>query len=114
MENHFWQMELSALNFTAALATLHDLPASRPMLEYTYELFLARFPNLATQEGGWAEGLGYFGVNKSAVVDMALLLKTGRRSGRVQDAVVSKASPATSSISCADPGRTDRWLRGHA
>ena len=75
VENHFWQMELSA-NFTAALATVHDLPASRPMLEYTYGLFLARFPNLATQEGGWAEGLGYFGVNKSAVVDMALLLKT--------------------------------------
>ena len=78
VENHFWQMELSA-NFTAALATVHDLPTSRPMLEYTYELFLARFPNLATQEGGWAEGLGYFGVNKSAVVDMALLLKTAGR-----------------------------------
>ena len=74
VENHFWQMELSA-NFTAALATLHDLPASRQMLEYTYELFLARFPSLATQDGGWAEGLGYFGVNKSAVVDMPVLLK---------------------------------------
>ena len=31
-------------------------------------------------DGGWAEGLGYFGVNESAVVDMALLLK---RVGRV-------------------------------
>jgi hypothetical protein len=75
VENHFWQMELSA-NFTAALVTLHELPASRQMLEYTYELYLARFPNLATQDGGWADGFGYFGVNKSAVVDMALLLKT--------------------------------------
>ena len=74
VENHFWQVELSG-NFTAALATVHDLEASREMLEYTYELFLARFPNLATPDGGWAEGLGYFGVNKSAVVDMALLLK---------------------------------------
>ena len=74
VENHFWQMELSA-NFTAALATVHDLEASREMLAYTYELFLARFPNLATPDGGWAEGLGYFGVNKSAVVDMAVLLK---------------------------------------
>ena len=74
VENHFWQVELAG-NFTAALATVHDLPASREMLEYTYELFLARFPNLATPDGGWAEGLGYFGVNKSAVVDMALLLK---------------------------------------
>ncbi len=74
VENHFWQMELSG-NFTAALATVGDLEASREMLEYTYELFLARFPNLATPDGGWVEGLGYFGVNKSAVVDMALLLK---------------------------------------
>jgi hypothetical protein len=74
VENHFWQAELPG-NFTAALATVHDLEASREMLEYTYELFLARFPNLATADGGWAEGLGYFGVNKSAVVDMAVLLK---------------------------------------
>jgi hypothetical protein len=74
VENHFWQMELAG-NFTAALATVHDLEASRQMLEYTYELFLARFPNLATPDGGWAEGFGYFGVNEAAVVDMALLLK---------------------------------------
>ena len=74
VENHFWQVELSG-NFTAALATIGELESSREMLEYTYELFLARFPNLATPDGGWAEGLGYFGVNKSAVVDMALLLK---------------------------------------
>lgn len=74
VENHFWQVELSG-NFTAALATFDVLPASREMLEYTYELFLARFPNLAGPDGGWAEGLGYFGVNESAVVDMALLLK---------------------------------------
>ena len=74
VENHFWQVELSG-NFTAALATFDVLPASREMLEYTYGLFLARFPNLAGPDGGWAEGLGYFGVNESAVVDMALLLK---------------------------------------
>jgi hypothetical protein len=74
VENHFWQMELSG-NFTAALSTIPDLKASRGMLEYTYELFLARFPNLAMGDGGWAEGLGYFGVNKSTVVDMALILK---------------------------------------
>jgi hypothetical protein len=74
VENHFWQMELSG-NFTAALATVGELEASREMLEYTYELFIARFPNLATPDGGWADGFGYFGVNKSAVVDMAVLLK---------------------------------------
>ncbi|VGO22329.1 DUF4962 domain-containing protein [Pontiella sulfatireligans] len=74
VENHFWQMELAG-NFTAALATVHDLEPANEMLEYTYELFLARFPNLAASDGGWAEGFGYFGVNKSAVVDMALLMK---------------------------------------
>lgn len=74
VENHFWQMEISG-NFAASLATLNELDVSKRMLEYTYELFLARFPNLATQEGGWAEGIGYFGVNKSAIVDMALLMK---------------------------------------
>ncbi|MCD0472346.1 DUF4962 domain-containing protein [Flavobacterium sp. JAS] len=74
VENHFWQMEVAG-NFTAALATIKDLDESREMLEYMYELFLARFPNLANQEGGWAEGIGYFGVNKSSIIDMPLLLK---------------------------------------
>lgn len=74
VENHFWQMELAG-NFTAALSTVGELESSREMLEYTYELFIARFPNLSTPEGGWSEGLGYFGVNESAVVDMAVLLK---------------------------------------
>ncbi|WP_242203529.1 DUF4962 domain-containing protein [Aestuariivivens insulae] len=74
VENHFWQMELAG-NFAAALATVGDLKESEEMLKYTYELYVARFPNLATQDGGWAEGLGYFRVNKTAIVDMPLLLK---------------------------------------
>lgn len=74
LENHFWQMELAA-NFTAALVTLRDIPESRAMLEYTYGLFVAKFPNMGGPDGGWAEGLGYLGVNRSAVVDMAVLLK---------------------------------------
>ena len=75
VENHFWQMEISG-NFSAALATVHDSEVAKDMLEYTYELFIARFPNLSTKyDGGWAEGMGYFGVNKSCVVDMALWMK---------------------------------------
>ena len=74
IENHFWQMELAG-NFTAALAMLGHLDSAREMLEYTYELFIARFPNLSTQDGGWSEGEGYYSVNQTAVVDMALLLK---------------------------------------
>ena len=74
VENHFWQMEITG-NFTAALATLGHLKSAEEMLRYTYELFIARFPNLSTQDGGWAEGEGYYSVNQSAIVDMALLLK---------------------------------------
>lgn len=75
VENHFWQMEISG-NFCAALATIHDSNVARDMLEYTYELFIARFPNLSTKDdGGWAEGMGYFAVNNSCVIDMALWMK---------------------------------------
>ena len=74
VDNHFWQMEIAG-NFTAALATLGHLEPAEEMLRYTYGLFVARFPNLAAQDGGWAEGEGYYSVNQSAVVDMALLLK---------------------------------------
>ena len=74
VENHFWQMEIAG-NFTAAVAVLGDLESAREMLDYTYELFIARFPNLATQDGGWNEGEGYYSVNQTAIVDMALLLK---------------------------------------
>lgn len=74
VENHFWQMELAG-NFKAALVMLGRLESAREMLEYTYGLFLARFPNLAEQDGGWAEGEGYYSVNQTAIVDMALVLK---------------------------------------
>ncbi|WP_320969380.1 DUF4962 domain-containing protein [Bacteroides nordii] len=75
VENHFWQMEIAG-NFKAALATVHHLKAAREMLEYTYGIYIARFPNLGTPEGGWSEGEGYYSVNQSSIVDMSLLLKT--------------------------------------
>lgn len=75
IENHFWQMEIAG-NFKAALATLHHLKVAREMLKYTYGIYVARFPNLGTAEGGWSEGEGYYSVNKSSIVDMSLLLKS--------------------------------------
>ena len=75
VENHFWQMVIAG-NFKAALATVHHLKAAREMLEYTYGIYIARFPNLGTPEGGWSEGEGYYSVNQSSIVDMSLLLKT--------------------------------------
>lgn len=75
VQNHFWQAEMAG-NFSAALATINESEVAKDMLKYTYELFIARFPNLATKsEGGWAEGPGYFGVNQSCFIDMALLMK---------------------------------------
>ena len=75
VENHFWQMEISG-NFCAALATIHDSEIAKEMLKYTYELFIARFPNLSTKyDGGWAEGMGYFAVNNSCIINMALWMK---------------------------------------
>ena len=56
VENHFWQMELAG-NFTAALATLGELESATEMLDYTYGLFIARFPNLATQDGTKAKAI---------------------------------------------------------
>ena len=50
IDNHFWQMELSG-NFCAALATVGESEVAKDMLEYTYELFIARFPNLSTKSG---------------------------------------------------------------
>lgn len=74
VENHFWQMELAG-NFKASIIMLDRIESAREMLAYTYGLFIARFPNLAEQDGGWAEGEGYYSVNKTAIVDMALLMK---------------------------------------
>lgn len=74
VENHFWQAVIAG-NFKAALATAHHLESAKQMLAYTYELYVARFPNLGTPEGGWAEGEGYYSVNQSSILDMSLLMK---------------------------------------
>jgi len=74
IENHFWQMELSAL-FDVALATIHELPENEKYLDYAYGVFMARSPVVGGNEGGWANGHGYFAVNGSTVIDMAYTLK---------------------------------------
>jgi len=74
IENHFWQMEMSAL-FDVALATIHELPENEKYLDYTYGIFMARSPVAGGNDGGWANGHGYFGVNNSTVIDMAYTLE---------------------------------------
>ncbi len=74
IENHFWQMELSAL-FDVALATIHEFPENEKYLAYAYGVFMARSPVVGGNSGGWANGHGYFSVNGSTVIDMAYTLQ---------------------------------------
>lgn len=56
-----------------------DRPEHRRYVEYAYEIFVARSPVVGGNDGGWADGLPYFGVNFSTVGDMAYMLqKLGR------------------------------------
>ncbi len=74
IQNHFWQMELSAF-FETALATVQDYPEHKKYLAYGYGVFMARSPVVGGNDGGWANGHGYFSVNNSTVVDMAYMLQ---------------------------------------
>lgn len=75
IDNHFWQMEMSGFFFTA-LALVEECPDFQKYLEYAYGIFLARNPVVGGNEGGWANGLGYFGVNESTHIDMAYALQS--------------------------------------
>ncbi|WDE96471.1 DUF4962 domain-containing protein [Lentisphaera profundi] len=75
IENHFWQMELSAF-FQVALATVQDVPENRKYLDYAYNVFLVRSPVLGGNDGGWANGHGYFAVNNSTIINMAYMLQS--------------------------------------
>lgn len=71
--NHFWQKELSGY-FFVAIAIYKESDIAKKSLEYAYEIFLAKSPVLGGNDGGWANGLPYFGVNTGTVIDMAYLI----------------------------------------
>ncbi len=75
IDNHFWQLEMSGFFFTA-LALVEERPDFKKYLDYAYGIFVARNPVMGGNEGGWANGLGYFGVNESTHVDMAYALQS--------------------------------------
>jgi len=69
---HVWQHILT--QFTEmALAVRGDLPEADTWLTYAYELWVNRFPPLGGDDGGWAEGISYFGVNIDTMLFMPLL-----------------------------------------
>ena len=66
---HLWQHLLTEF-FEAALALLGDVPEARAWCRYIYELWVARFPLIAGDDGGWANGPKYFGTNVETLILM--------------------------------------------
>lgn len=78
-DNHVWQHILR--NFSiAALAVANDVPEANEWLTYVYEVWNARFPVLASTDGGWHEGNGYFRVHYKTLIYLPMLF--GDLSGR--------------------------------
>ena len=71
-DNHFWQKELAGFS-TLALTYFKESDIAKTSLEYAYGIFLAKSPVLGGNEGGWANGISYFGVNTATVIDLAYL-----------------------------------------
>ncbi|MCX7887931.1 MAG: DUF4962 domain-containing protein, partial [Verrucomicrobiae bacterium] len=69
---HIWQHILT--EFTEmALAVQGDMPEADLWLAYAYELWVNRFPPLGGDDGGWAEGMVYFGSNIDTMLFMPAL-----------------------------------------
>lgn len=69
---HIWQHIL--MEFTEmALAVRGDQPEADAWLAYAYELWVNRFPVLGGDEGGWGEGISYFGTNMDTMLFMPSL-----------------------------------------
>jgi hypothetical protein len=66
---HLWQHLLTEF-FEAALALVGDVPEARVWCRYIYELWVARFPLVAGDDGGWANGPKYFGTNVETLILM--------------------------------------------
>lgn len=71
---HIWQHILYQVT-SVALALHGDVPEAEPWLTYVYELWLARVPLLGGNDGGWANGLNYFGTNFKTLLEMPTLLQ---------------------------------------
>jgi hypothetical protein len=70
---HIWQhilMEAAEVAF----ATLGEVPEAETWAAYFYELWINRFPPMGGDDGGWAEGLSYEGVNLETMLRAPTLL----------------------------------------
>lgn len=71
---HIWQHILQQTT-EVALALLGDVPEAEVWLSYVYELWLARVPLLGGDDGGWANGVNYFGTNFKTLLEMPILFE---------------------------------------
>lgn len=71
MENHAWQHILRRLAFSG-LAILDNCPEGEEWLSYVYQVWRGRFPILGGDDGGWANGNGYFPVNFESIAYISL------------------------------------------
>lgn len=67
---HLWQHLLTEF-FEGAVALLGDVPEARSWCRYIYELWVARFPLIAGDDGAWANGPKYFGTNVETLILMS-------------------------------------------
>ncbi|NDV79501.1 DUF4962 domain-containing protein [Dysgonomonas sp. 511] len=67
-DNHNWQMNLRIFTM-AAFAVYGELPEAAKWTEYSYNIWLARFPGL-NADGGWHNGDSYFHVNIRTLVEV--------------------------------------------
>ena len=75
---HIWQHILMQ-GTEVAFALLGEEPEAEVWAAYVYELWTARFPLLGGDDGGWANGLNYFGTNFHTLIEMPRLF--GRLTG---------------------------------
>ena len=75
---HIWQHILMQ-GTEVAFALLGEEPEAEVWVTYVYELWIARFPLLGGHDGGWANGINYFGTNFHTLIEMPRLL--GRLTG---------------------------------
>lgn len=67
MDNHAWQHTMRWFCY-AGFATLGEIPEAKDWVSYLYELWLVKFPILGGDDGGWANGDSYFGVNYETLI----------------------------------------------
>ena len=70
---HVWQHILAEFA-EVAFALLGETPEAREWATYVYELWVARFPLMGGDDGGWANGHNYFGTNLETLLVLPTFL----------------------------------------